>query len=236
MDNYEFSADWTAQRAWPGRALDFGCGAGNTVALLRAKEIDAYGCDAFYGDSTFNSHIRDDVRQYIRPMDGERIPFDDNSFDAVSSNMVFEHIVDLDFVCSEIHRVLQPGGTGIHLFPIRATWHEGHCGIPFLHWFSKGSKLRVYYAALLHKLGAGYHRDQREPIQWGRDQCAWLDEWTHYRSLRALNSIFRKYFEVTYVESEWLAGRTNYRIPSVLARPLVRATAGVAVVLRKPLK
>ena len=35
---------------------------------------------------------------------------------------------------SKIHRVLKPGGTLLSLSPDKSVWHEGHCGVPFLHW------------------------------------------------------------------------------------------------------
>jgi arsenite methyltransferase len=42
--------------------------------------------------------------------DGERLPFDEDSFDVVISNGVIDLIPDKDAVFSEIFRVLRPGG------------------------------------------------------------------------------------------------------------------------------
>lgn len=49
--------------------------------------------------------------------DGQRLPFDANSFDLVFSEYVFEHLPDPHAALSEIDRVLQPGGSVIILVP-----------------------------------------------------------------------------------------------------------------------
>lgn len=67
------------------------------------------GHQGIYYDNIVNLEIMDypstDVRAY-----GESLPFKDESFDAVISNAVFEHVQD-PFVCAkEISRVLKKGG------------------------------------------------------------------------------------------------------------------------------
>lgn len=42
--------------------------------------------------------------------DGEKIPFEDNTFDYVISCMVIEHVLDIYTYLKEIYRVLKPGG------------------------------------------------------------------------------------------------------------------------------
>ena len=117
--------------------LDFGCGQGEFVALARREGLRAQGCDWYAGpwawlfdDVKKNPALRDHVRQ-IEP-DG-RLPFADASFDAVTSNMVFEHIADFEKPVSEIARVLKPGGLFVVLFPSRELWFEQHVGLPFAH-------------------------------------------------------------------------------------------------------
>jgi predicted SAM-dependent methyltransferase len=41
----------------------------------------------------------------------EKLPFDDNSFDHILAEMVFEHIYNWESVLLECYRVLKPGGT-----------------------------------------------------------------------------------------------------------------------------
>lgn len=58
------------------------------------------------------------------------MPFDDNFFDFVFSHTVFEHVQNYSETLSEIHRVLKPGGTSLHIFPSRYRFIESHVYIP----------------------------------------------------------------------------------------------------------
>jgi SAM-dependent methyltransferase len=233
MDNYEFCAQWTALRVGQlGKALDYGCGAGRTVRILRTRSIDAYGCDIFYGESSPES-LKEDVAPYVCKMTGDRIPFGDSTFDVVTSNMVLEHVPNLDVVVSETARVLKPGGYALHLFPDLGTWREGHCGLPFVHWLPKG-RLRSYYATIARSMGLGSHRDSRSSVQWGRDVSAWLDQWTHYRSLADIHASFQRHFSIRHIEDEWFDARFGRSpLPRFARRFIVRKAAGIAVVLQR---
>jgi ubiquinone/menaquinone biosynthesis C-methylase UbiE len=158
-------------------------------------------------------------------MTSTRIPFDDASFDAVVTNQVFEHVEDLDFALAEIARVLKPGGSVLSLFGHRGMWREGHCGIPFLHRFPKGSRPRVYYAAALRSIGFGYHKGTKSVMQWSEDFCTWLDKWTFYRSMSELHRLYAKHFRTTrHIEADWLKCRLGkLRFAAALAPDTVTA-------------
>jgi SAM-dependent methyltransferase len=237
MNTYEFCAGWVAEQAGgrPVRVLDYGCGSGQIVALIRAKNIDAHGCDVFYDGGNY-SNTSAEVAPHLKRMEGNRIPFDDASFDLVLSNQVMEHVPDLNIVVAEIHRVLKPGGRTLHLFPDRGVWREGHCGVPFLHRFPKHSQLRVYYAALARMLGLGSFKEGKPVMQWSRDFCTWLDQWTHYRSQAEIHATFaRSFADIGHIEERWLEARMGRRIaiPVTLQRFLVRKLGGLAIVARK---
>ena len=144
--NHAFILDQVRRRAGERAAvLDFGCGQGEFVALARREGLDAQGCDWYAGpwawlfdDVKNNPALRDHVQQ-IAP-DG-RLPFPDARFDAVTSNMVFEHIADFERPVSEIARVLKPGGLFVVLFPSRELWFEQHVGLPFAHRFVRAGIL-----------------------------------------------------------------------------------------------
>ena len=55
---------------------------------------------------------------------GERLPFEDGTFDAVVSNQVIEHVFDTDHFVAESHRVLKPGGLLVASTENLASWHN----------------------------------------------------------------------------------------------------------------
>lgn len=228
MDNYEFVAQWVKGRLGgrSGRVLDYGCGAGQIVGLMRARGVDAWGCDVFYGGGDYSTQIPAAVRPFIKRIEGAAIPFAEAEFDIVVSNQVFEHVPDMESVLQEIARVLKPGGFALNLFPDNRGWREGHCGIPFLHWFPKGTKLRVYYAALLRAAGLGYFKEGRTIMGWSRNFCDWLDKWTFYRSHEEILERFSRVIgETKHADEEWLRARLGSRcdvIPGFLQRFIVR--------------
>jgi SAM-dependent methyltransferase len=242
VNTYEFCADWVAKQAAgrPIRVLDYGCGAGRIVGLLRERGIEANGCDVFYEGGDYSVDIPAELLPSIRRMQGDAIPFEDASFDVVTSNQVFEHVENLDAVLAEIRRVLRPRGLLLSLFPDRSVWREGHCGIPFLHWFPKRSRFRFYYAAALRGLGLGSFKGDKSISRWSSDFCQWLDAWTYYRSQEQLRELFSRHFEATgHIEERWLSSRLSARpalagfaatLPLRVQRVLVRKVAGMALV------
>jgi SAM-dependent methyltransferase len=230
MNNYEFCAKWAMEHT-RGTVLDFGCGAGQTVGLLRAQGLAAFGCDSFFEGENYENDVPAQLRGVISRIEAGRIAFPDCSFDVVMSNMVMEHVEDLEQVLAEIHRVLKPGGTVLSLFPDRGVWIESHCRIPFLHRFGKGTRLRVHYAAALSALGIGARDAAKESaLPWARRICAWLDQWTHYRSRRQIHSAFSKHFtDIRHIEEDWLAARFGKKpLPVFLQRYLVRRIGATA--------
>jgi len=63
----------------------------------------------------------------------QKWPHPSEYFDFIVSNQVMEHVMDHDFVLSEIARCLKPGGISIHLFPVREVLWEGHALMPLVH-------------------------------------------------------------------------------------------------------
>jgi SAM-dependent methyltransferase len=243
MDNYEFCAKWVTENAVTGsRVLDYGCGAGQIVKLLLASRYDAFGCDVFFEGGDYSGHVDPALLgSRIRRMEGDTIPFDDNSFDLVTNNQVMEHVPDMERALTEIARVLRPGGKVLSLFPDRGVWREGHCGIPFLHWFPRGSdRVRVGYAAALRAMGFGHFKKDKSILKWSRDFCEWLDLWTHYRSNEEIDRHYRMFFaEETPIEDRYLLERAGphhlvLMLPKPLQRWLVRKLMGRVFVVTKP--
>ena len=243
MSNYEFCAQWVSghNSEVPPHVLDYGCGAGEIVQELLAYDAYAFGCDVFYGGADRLSSVPTELldSSVIRRMDGDAIPFCNNSFDFVINNQVMEHVDNLDVVLAEIHRVLKPGGTVLSLFPSKDVWHEGHSGIPFLHRFPRG-RARLYYAATLRAFGFGYHKDKYMGVMcWSRHQCEYLDRWTHYRTRREISSAYSRYFcDIQNIEDYWIQKRTGRKLVDFglsvsIQRLAVTKLCGMVFVARK---
>jgi hypothetical protein len=108
--------------------------------------------------------------------------------------------------------------------------------VPFLHRFPKGSA-RVYYAALIRSLGIGLHKEEKPVMQWSRDFCMWIDNWTYYRPLPEIHRTFARHFgETVHREELWFDARFNGRgqlLPRWLRQLVVRKFAGLTLVSRK---
>jgi len=194
----------------PRSILDFGCGAGGLVAEGRAAGLDIRGADVYYGGSSTrrDAEAAGLLGAAIREIRDGRLPFPDASFDLVVNNQVMEHVEDLERELSEIHRVLKPGGAALSLFPSRDVWREGHIGIPFAHWFPRGSRARLWYTWALRSLGFGYWKEQAATRrQWAEDKLAWIDQFTRYRSRAAIFRAYNRSFRNQTIEAEYIRFR-----------------------------
>lgn len=212
----------------PGaRVLDFGCGAGKLVAAGRESGIDMSGADIYYGGSQARAEAEASglLGTAIIEVSGGRIGFPDRYFDLVVNNQVLEHVEDLEAVLQEIHRILKPGGGVLSLFPSRDVMREGHIGIPFSHWFRKGSHLRFYYTWALRSAGLWTWKEQAPTKrQWAADKLEWIDRYTHYRSREEIFQAFNRYFRNEMRESDYIRFRLLHRpgrewIASVVSLP-----------------
>jgi SAM-dependent methyltransferase len=141
-----------------------------------------------------------------------RLPFDDNSFDMVCANFVFEHVEDLDRALAEVRRVLRPGGAFLNLFPTSGVLREGHCGIPLAHWLTAMPAVQTSWLFAWRALGFGHHKAGKTRRQWARDFSQWLRDYTHYRSRRSVYRSYRHRFDrVDRLEAEFLAYRLEAR-------------------------
>jgi SAM-dependent methyltransferase len=236
MNNYQYCAEWAAAAAGKGfKVLDYGCGRGQIVQRLCALDVDAYGCDVFFEGGDYSGQIIPSIRDRIKRMEANKVPFPDASFDLIINNQVMEHVPDIAFALQEIDRVLKPGGKVLSLFPDNSVWREGHCGIPFLHWFPKGSSPRVYYAYLCRSLGAGYNKEEIGKLEWSKHWTKWLDDWTYYRSHAEIRSRFGRHFALNFIEDDWLDKRApQFRsLPQFVKTQIVRKMMGLVFEAKK---
>ena len=219
----------------PGAAmLDFGCGAGRLVEAARAAGLNMLGADVFYGGSNAHAEANESGRlgESIHEIREGRLPFADAAFSLVVNNQVMEHVEDLDASLREIHRVLQPGGTLLSLFPSVDVWREGHIGIPFSHRFRRGSRARFLYTWTLRACGFGTWKEQAPTArQWALDKLRWIDTYTRYRTRAEIFSAYARYFRTELCEPDYIAYRLRdvprrARLAHLLRVPGASAAAG----------
>jgi SAM-dependent methyltransferase len=222
--NRRYFVDYVLRSTGDGRVLDFGCGAGEVVRLLRSEGIECYGADVFYegagdrGDPLVSPMVENGFVREIGP-DG-RLPFEDDSFDLIVSDQVFEHVEDLEAVLDELDRVLRPDGRMYHHFPSKEVLREGHIGIPLAHRLPRG-RLRAGYTHLLYRFGFGTHRDGRPTASgWVAWKLDWIDRYCVYRPYRALRRSFDRRYVVTHREIDYCRFRAG-------GRPVLERLLGV---------
>lgn len=87
-----------------GNVLDFGCGKGKTVELLRTQGTEAYGIEI--DRQAIRNSIVNVISPYITLYDGNLpSPYSDNQFDNIICIEVLEHIPDFKRAIKEFNRV-----------------------------------------------------------------------------------------------------------------------------------
>ena len=99
--------------------LDFGCGWGGETVWLGERAARAMGCD-------INPSALTSANEFAKRVGAENVsfaqsgtntlPYADQTFDAIFSTNVFEHVMQPAAMLKEIRRVLKPGGRFISQF------------------------------------------------------------------------------------------------------------------------
>ncbi len=163
-----------------GELLDVGCFTGGKAAAYaeRFQLRKAYGVDV-YRDHVIAAQEFADARgidaEFIYSP-GEELPFPDAKFDSIVATDVFEHVVSVERVLSECHRVLKPGAKLLTVFPSYFGATEHHFSMvtsaPFIHYFFSAKTLLDVYNEILEERGEEatywYRRPNPEPEPWER--------------------------------------------------------------------
>jgi SAM-dependent methyltransferase len=225
--NYRYFVDFLTPLAAGRelRILDYGCGDGAIVRLLRQAGIECYGAEACYEGASHEPLYASDLFQQgvIRRISEDgNVPFDDRFFDIVVSNQVFEHVADKAAVFRELSRILKDDGFMRHHFPSREVWREGHVGIPFVHRLPRG-RLRYLYTRTLRTVGLGHFKADLPVDVWTRRALDWIDRFCFYEPSRQLHRALATSFIVTHRELDYCFYRARHRplVTAVLKiRPL----------------
>ena len=105
------------------RILVDGCGVGQYVRRLAALGYQAIGLDIDF------DRVQEGTREGIDQLHvaaGEQLPYPDDTFDALLSHEVIEHVADDRLAAREMIRVLRPGGRVILFCPNRWYPFETH--------------------------------------------------------------------------------------------------------------
>ncbi len=192
--------------------LDFGCGDGDLVERYVAAGYDAWGCDILIVED------RGRLKAILEPY---ALPFEDDSFDFIVSDQVFEHVQNPEAACAEIARVLRPGGLSIHVFPSKWRLIEPHVYVPLASSFRPR-----WWLAVWAKLGV---RNEFQKDLSAAEVCeknvAFLRDKTNYLSRSAIHAAFQTSFaETRFIEAGLM--RSSRRIPS-LAKPWIASPLGL---------
>jgi ubiquinone/menaquinone biosynthesis C-methylase UbiE len=99
--------------------LDLGCGHRLLPSWRASKEKElCHSCQTIIGlDYCLESLKKHESILYKVRGDASHLPFNSNSFDLITANMVVEHFDNAEVQFQEIHRLLKPGGVFIFHTP-----------------------------------------------------------------------------------------------------------------------
>jgi len=98
------------------RALEVGCGPGHITAMMAATGATVIGVDLVPAMIETARMLHPDI-EFVEA-NAEQLPFQDDAFAVVLVNFTIHHFARPDVVCSEIRRVLKPGGRFVFAGPI----------------------------------------------------------------------------------------------------------------------
>ncbi|HEV8452455.1 MAG TPA: class I SAM-dependent methyltransferase [Gaiellales bacterium] len=98
----------------PGRCLDLACGGGRMVPHLVELGWTVVGCDVSADQLRLAREQLGDVAEFVQA-DAARLPFCEDSFDAVATALAHTDMDDLAAAFGECARVLRPGGALVHV-------------------------------------------------------------------------------------------------------------------------
>jgi SAM-dependent methyltransferase len=185
-----------------GKLLDFGCGEKPYQSLF-THVTEYIGLD-YNGEGHDHQHEAVDVYY-----DGVTIPFENNSFDAVFSSEVFEHVFGLQAILPEIHRVMKPGAQLLLTCPF--AWEEHEIPIDYARYtrfaladmlVKHGFKVTIvdkngHFMSALHQLFVLYIHDH-----W-MHQVPILRNWSFFKKLVRQIGIPLMHIGFSLVEPFW---------------------------------
>jgi len=149
-----------------GNALDIGSGYGGFAKALGSRYVQAFGIE-IVEDRCYWSRKRFPGIEYVNG-NAKQLPWNDEYFDLIISNDVFEHVTfkDQKLVAQEIYRTLKPGGIAYLSVPDRFQLIDEHNRIWFGTYLPK--YIRKTYFDLASKNSQYLHCYERTGPGWRR--------------------------------------------------------------------
>lgn len=135
-----------AQLSGSERLLEIGFGEGYGARYLAGFAQEVVAVDVDHGSVAHARQVNGSANCRFMQYDGDRLPFDDASFDVVSTMQVIEHVENDRAFVMEARRVLKPGGIMWLTTPNRT--HRIAPGAPVWNPFH----VREYYPSELESL------------------------------------------------------------------------------------
>ncbi|BDU74332.1 class I SAM-dependent methyltransferase [Mesoterricola silvestris] len=98
----------------PGRALDFGCGAGRSTRFLKELGFQAEGVDLSEA-MLAEARVRDPEGRYLRVPDGDLSPLAGRRYDRILSAFTFDNVTCKGALLRQLADLLEPGGRLLNL-------------------------------------------------------------------------------------------------------------------------
>ena len=225
------------------RILEIGAGVGLalTVANLRYG-AEAFGIEPAETEYAGTLALAGDILEYhglprnsVQGGVGEKLPYPDNTFDAVISSNVIEHVQNPEQVIDESLRILKPGGILQFIIPNYGSWWEGHYGVLWLPnmplWLGKLyvrlygrdpsflDTLRFINHSWLNRI-LNKHQDHIEILSWGQElweervRTLAFSEWSTLGKLKTIIRVIHTLGLVNLII--WVGKRLHWETPLVL--------------------
>ena len=195
--------------------LDLGCfTGGRSIAWFEKYELGSIAGvdinDVYIEAAEQFAEKRNALSEFTKGT-GESLPYENDSFDAVMSYDVFEHVQDVGDALAECHRILKPGGRLFVVFPSYYQPIEHHLTLvtmtPCLHWIFSGQTLVRAYCEILDERG--------EDVYWYKRESDALQPWEKGHTINGMT--FAR-FKKIISSQEWRVFREVHRPVGAIGR------------------
>jgi ubiquinone/menaquinone biosynthesis C-methylase UbiE len=161
-------------------ALDLGCfNGGRSIAWserYQLKNLVGVDINPVYIDAATQFAAKKNIKAHFNLTQGESLPFENETFDAILSFEVFEHVHDVKKILAECRRVLKTNGRLFIVFPSYFHPFSHHLSLvttcPCIHYLFNGKTLvQAYYDILQHRGSDAYWYARNSPYLEPWERC-----------------------------------------------------------------